>query len=108
MLADDSDAIRQVLRDIITIGNHEVVGESVDGDETIKKFSETKPELLLLDEPTANLDDEDKEKFEKLLKKINKEKHITVILETHNLNQAKRLSKHIYKIKNHKLTKVKQ
>ena len=49
MLADDSDAIRQVLRDILLIGNHEVVGESADGDETIKKFSETKPELLLLD-----------------------------------------------------------
>jgi len=49
MLADDSDAIRQVLRDILSIGNHEVVVESVDGDDTIKKFSDIKPELLLLD-----------------------------------------------------------
>ncbi len=49
MLADDSDAIRQVLRDILSIGNHEVVGESDDGDKTIKKFSDIKPELLLLD-----------------------------------------------------------
>ena len=49
MLADDSDAIRQVLRDILAIGNHEVVGESVDGDETIEKFNEFQPDLLLLD-----------------------------------------------------------
>lgn len=49
MLADDSDAIRQVLRDIVSIGKHEVVGESVNGDETIEKFNEIEPDLLLLD-----------------------------------------------------------
>ena len=47
MLADDSDAIRQVLRDILSIGEHEVVEESVDGEETIIKFNEIEPDLLL-------------------------------------------------------------
>ena len=49
MLADDSDAIRQVLRDILAIGEHEVIGESVDGDETVEKYDDVKPDLLLLD-----------------------------------------------------------
>ena len=49
MLADDSEAIRQVLRDILSIGEHEVVGESIDGEETVIKFDEVKPDLLLLD-----------------------------------------------------------
>ena len=49
MLADDSDAIRQVLQDILSIGNHELAGEAVDGDETIEKFNQLQPDLLLLD-----------------------------------------------------------
>lgn len=49
MLADDSEAIRQVLRDILSIGNHQIAGETMDGDETIEKFDEYRPDLLLLD-----------------------------------------------------------
>jgi len=49
MVADDSDAIRQVLEDILTIGKHELVGEAVDGDEAVEKFNQIQPELLLLD-----------------------------------------------------------
>jgi len=49
MLADDSDAIRQVLRDILSIGNHEIVGEAVDGSDTVEKFAQVNPDLLLLD-----------------------------------------------------------
>lgn len=49
MIADDSDAIRMVLRDIIDIGHHELVAEATNGFESVQKFNETKPELLLLD-----------------------------------------------------------
>ncbi len=49
MVADDSDAIRQVLEDILNIGKHELVGEAADGDEAIEKFNQIQPELLLLD-----------------------------------------------------------
>ena len=49
MVADDSDAIRQVIRDIMTIGEHQIVAEAIDGDEAVAKFSETSPDLLLLD-----------------------------------------------------------
>ena len=49
MIADDSEAIRLVLKDILEIGNHEIVSEAADGQETVNKFSEVKPDALLLD-----------------------------------------------------------
>lgn len=49
MIADDSDAIRLVLQDILTIGNHEIVAEAVNGDEAVIKFSQVVPDVLLLD-----------------------------------------------------------
>lgn len=49
MIADDSDAIRMVLRDILDIGHHQLVAEATNGFETVEKFDEIKPDLLLLD-----------------------------------------------------------
>ena len=49
LVADDSEAIRQVLQDIISIGKHELVGEAIDGNEAVEKFNEIQPDLLLLD-----------------------------------------------------------
>lgn len=50
-----------------------------------------KPKLLLLDEPTANIDPASIAMIEKMLKKIREENNTTVIIITHNLLQAKRL-----------------
>jgi two-component system chemotaxis response regulator CheY len=49
MIADDSDAIRLVLRDILGIGGHEIVAEAENGAEAIEKFSQSNPDVLLLD-----------------------------------------------------------
>ncbi len=49
MIADDSDAIRLVLKDILDIGKHTVVAEAVNGDEAVDLFFKTSPDLLLLD-----------------------------------------------------------
>ncbi|NYB50976.1 MAG: ABC transporter ATP-binding protein [Methanobacteriaceae archaeon] len=55
----------------------------------------TKPELLLLDEPTANLDPLSTQKIENFLEKMHREREITVILATHNLIQGQHLSDEI-------------
>lgn len=49
MIADDSDAIRLVLRDILSIGGHEIVAEAQNGAEAVEMFSQVNPDVLLLD-----------------------------------------------------------
>jgi len=44
----------------------------------------TEPEILILDEPTTALDPETREKFFEILSSINKERHVTIILITHD------------------------
>jgi len=51
----------------------------------------TEPNLLLLDEATADLDPTNVALVESVLKKFNKEKDVTVVMATHNFFQAKRL-----------------
>ena len=49
------------------------------------------PEILLLDEPTANIDPGATSDIEAILKRNNKENKITTVIITHNLAQARRL-----------------
>ncbi len=49
MIADDSDSIRLVLKDILSIGKHEVLTEAVDGAEAVNFYQEHTPDVLLLD-----------------------------------------------------------
>ena len=49
LIADDSDAIRLVLKDILGIADHEILAEAIDGQESIDLYKEKKPDLILLD-----------------------------------------------------------
>ncbi len=55
-----------------------------------------KPKILLADEPTGNLDSEATGKILKLLKKINKDHNVTMILITHNVGISYLADKVIY------------
>ncbi len=55
----------------------------------------TEPEVLLLDEPTANLDPVSSEVIEDLIVRINREMHTTIILTTHDMIQGQRLADRI-------------
>lgn len=50
------------------------------------------PELLLLDEPTANLDPGNIELIEEMITSLARQKNITVIMVTHNVFQARRIA----------------
>jgi len=52
----------------------------------------SRPEILLLDEPTANLDPDSVLNVERLLAAIIQERKTTIIVSTHDMNQARRLA----------------
>ncbi len=58
-----------------------------------------KPEILLLDEPTTYLDICHQLEVLKLLTKLNRELHLTVVLVLHDLNQALMFSNYVAVIK---------
>ena len=64
------------------------------------------PELLLLDEPTANLDPYNIELIEKMIKTLREEKSITVIIVTHNVFQARRIADEVIFIDNGKIIEM--
>lgn len=54
-----------------------------------------KPKLLLLDEPTSNIDPESIKIMEREILKFNRETNSTVIIVTHNLEQSQRICDNI-------------
>lgn len=54
------------------------------------------PEILLVDEPTGNLDTETGKKIEDILVNLNVEKKITLVTVTHNKLLAERMSERIF------------
>ena len=53
------------------------------------------PEIILADEPTGNLDSETGKKIEDILVELNRIKHITLVVVTHNKALADRMSQKI-------------
>ena len=54
-----------------------------------------KPELLVLDEPTTELDIQVKRSFLSCVKKLNQEQALTIIFVTHDLEIAKKFATHV-------------
>lgn len=52
-------------------------------------------ELMLLDEPTVNIDPKNVSIIEEIILRLNREKNMTVILATHNMFQAEALSQNV-------------
>ncbi len=64
------------------------------------------PKLLLLDEPTANLDPINVELIEDIICKMSRTKSITVAMVTHNVFQARRIADEIIFIDNGKVVET--
>ena len=64
------------------------------------------PEILLLDEPTSNLDPYNITLIEKMISRANREKQMTIVIVTHNIFQAKRLTDRVGLLMDGKLIEV--
>jgi tungstate transport system ATP-binding protein len=64
------------------------------------------PEILLLDEPTANLDPANVAKIEEIIKRIRNERGTTIVIATHNIPQVKRIADRVGILLNGELIEV--
>ena len=58
------------------------------------------PLVLLLDEPTASLDPETGDFVRSFIEKISKEKNMSILLASHNMDEVKRLCKNVLMMNN--------
>ncbi|MFL7839649.1 MAG: phosphate ABC transporter ATP-binding protein [Candidatus Promineifilaceae bacterium] len=65
-----------------------------------------KPEVLLLDEPTSNLDPYNINLIEEMIRRVNREAQMTIVVVTHNIFQAKRLADRVGLLMDSKLVEV--
>ena len=60
MISDDSKYVQNILQDVIVTGmlegEHTVVATSSDGDETLQRYEDVRPDLLLLDLAMPKMD----------------------------------------------------
>ena len=64
------------------------------------------PQILLLDEPTANLDPVNVMKIEEIIKRIRNERATTIVLATHNIPQVRRIADRVGILLNGELIEV--
>jgi tungstate transport system ATP-binding protein len=94
---DIDDAVAGALKLLAMQGKERQYARSLSGGEAQRlafaRVCVLKPKLLLLDEPTANLDPANAKILEHAITDINERHGTTVIMVTHNIHQAKRLCK---------------
>jgi tungstate transport system ATP-binding protein len=97
--ANIHDQVVHALEVIDMVGFEDRKAKTLSGGEmqrvALARAMVTGPELLLLDEPTANLDPLATQKIEDLVKHYNRESHTTVIMSTHDMQQGQRLASRI-------------
>lgn len=64
------------------------------------------PDVLLLDEPTSNLDPYNIKLIEEMISRVNREQAMTVVIVTHNIFQARRLADRVGLLLGGKLVEV--
>ena len=92
----------KIISAIKTLGlleqKHKRIGELSGGQQQrilIAKALVNEPQLLILDEPTTGIDLETQNKFYALLRKLNSENKITIILASHDLDAINKLANKI-------------
>ncbi len=90
------DAIRQALEEVRLAHLAKQSADRLSGGEaqrvSLARALVLNPEVLFLDEPTANLDPSNVRIIEEIIRRANRERGMTVVLVTHNIWQARRLA----------------
>ncbi len=91
--ADSEDRLNELLRFLgLEQRRHHLPGQLSGGEMqrvAIARALINRPQILLADEPTGNLDSARSEEIGRLLKELNRQQSITLILVTHNLELAR-------------------
>ena len=84
------------------------LGHTLSGGETqrvaIAQALACSPDVILLDEPTSSVDIENRAGIENIIKKINREKSISILFTSHDMLQVSRIADKIIHINNGKLS----
>lgn len=56
LICDDATFIRMMIKDVLTKNGYEVVGEASNGKESVEKYQELKPDLVLMDITMPEMD----------------------------------------------------
>jgi tungstate transport system ATP-binding protein len=93
---DDEQSIQAVLEEVGLVHLKRQRARTLSGGEAqrvvLARAMALKPDVLLMDEPTANLDPYNVGLIEKIVRRLNQEKQLTIVLVTHNVFQAHRLA----------------
>lgn len=91
-----SDQVEQALQEVGLSGLAKQQARTLSGGEAqrvaLARAMILEPDALLLDEPTANLDPYNVGLIEQIVTRLNREQGTTIVLVTHNVFQAKRIS----------------
>jgi tungstate transport system ATP-binding protein len=100
--------VREVLEWVGMQGFYDADARTLSGGETkrvaLARALAIEPEVLLCDEPTANVDRENQEIILALLQRINREQKTSIVMATHYLSQSRQLAHHVLLLENGKLS----
>jgi two-component system chemotaxis response regulator CheY len=77
LMVDDSRTSRKILRGILEVNGHEVIGEAVNGLDGVEKFKELRPDITTMDITMPEMDG-----LEALKQIVNIDKNAKVVMVT--------------------------